>query len=223
VTDRAAAGDKRLMVRLGFSQSEKSAVQPAPDLPSFHSVYEANFRFVWRCLRSLGVPAAQLDDVVQEVFVVAHRKLPQFDGRVQVRTWLYAIAVNLARRARRSQALEARRQAPLGEDGQSGRSAFEGKSSDFRDDVLRSERLQLARLALGALDDEKREVFVFCCIEGMPAPEVAQIIGIPVNTVYSRLRAARQAFFAQMQRLEGPSQSSSIVSETAGKQWRSVP
>ena len=64
------------------------------------AVYEANFRYVWRCLRSLGVHDAQLDDALQDVFVVVQRKLPEFDGGAQLRTWLYAIALRISRKYR---------------------------------------------------------------------------------------------------------------------------
>src|SRR5688572_27538713 len=63
-------------------------------------VYDAHFRYVWRCLRSLGVRDAVLDDALQDVFIVVQRKLSQFDGRVELRTWLYAIALRVARRYR---------------------------------------------------------------------------------------------------------------------------
>jgi len=56
-------------------------------------VYEAHFRYVWRCLRSLGVYDAQVDDALQDVFVVAARRLADFDGGAELRTWLYAIAL----------------------------------------------------------------------------------------------------------------------------------
>jgi len=64
--------------------ADGSAV-PNPDLAA---VYEAHFRYVWRCLRSLGVHDAHLDDAMQDVFVVVQRRLPEFDGGVQLRTWL---------------------------------------------------------------------------------------------------------------------------------------
>jgi RNA polymerase sigma-70 factor (ECF subfamily) len=64
------------------------------------AVYEAHFRYVWRCLRSLGVHDAHLDDALQDVFIVAARKLADFDGGAELRTWLYAIALRIARKHR---------------------------------------------------------------------------------------------------------------------------
>ncbi|MEO6603326.1 MAG: sigma-70 family RNA polymerase sigma factor [Polyangiaceae bacterium] len=166
----------------------------APDLAG---VYEGHFRYVWRCLRSLGVRDALVDDALQDVFLVVQRRLPEFDGGAELRTWLYAIALRIARkyreRARREPAsLEAEReQAP----------ELPAASEASGEVALARDRLALARRALSALDDEKREVFVLARIEEMSAPEIAKVVGIPINTVYSRLRAARLAFDAEITRL----------------------
>jgi RNA polymerase sigma-70 factor (ECF subfamily) len=66
--------------------------------------------------------------------------------------------------------------------------------------ALQNERLALAHAALETLSDEHREVFVLARVEEMSAPEIAEVIGIPLNTVYSRLRAARLAFDAAIAR-----------------------
>jgi RNA polymerase sigma-70 factor, ECF subfamily len=158
------------------------------------SVYEAHFRYVWRCLRSLGVRDAQLDDALQDVFVVVQRKLEEFDGGAELRTWLYAIAINIARKYR--ERLQ-REPLPLELEPEQG-----GPTSSAEVAVQRSERLALARTALEALSDDQREVFVLSRVEQMSAPEVAEVVGIPLNTVYSRLRAARLAFEAEVARLK---------------------
>src|ERR1700754_1360726 len=126
------------------------------DQPELSAVYEAHFRYVWRCLRSLGVRDAHLDDALQDVFVVVQRRLSDFDGNAELRTWLYAIGLRVARkyreRARREPAsLEAEReQTP----------ELPAAPTDAPDAAIASERLALARHALASLDDEKREVFV---------------------------------------------------------------
>jgi RNA polymerase sigma-70 factor (ECF subfamily) len=160
-------------------------------------VYDQHSRYVWRCLRSLGVRDAQLDDAVQDVFMVVSRRLAEFDGGARLSTWLYAIALRVARkyrdRARREQnALQS--DATLAE--------LAAASSHAEEDALRLERVALARHALEALDDDKREVFVLARVEQMSAPEIARVVGIPLNTVYSRLRAARCAFDAEVSRLK---------------------
>jgi RNA polymerase sigma-70 factor (ECF subfamily) len=164
------------------------------DPPAIAEIYDAHFRFVWRCLRSLGVPDAALDDALQDVFVVVQRKLSTFEGRSELRTWLYAIALRIGRRYRARARLdgggvELQEEEPFA--GGDGESVLE-----------QTERLALARSALDALDDEKREVFVLAQVEQMSAPEIAAITGVSVNTVYSRLRAARSAFAAEVRRIE---------------------
>jgi RNA polymerase sigma-70 factor (ECF subfamily) len=162
--------------------------------PTLAAVYEAHFRYVWRCLRSLGVRDAQLDDALQDVFMVVQRRLDDFDGGAELRTWLYAIALNIARKYR-----ERLRREPLPLDIEPEQS---GPASSAEGAALRGERLALARAALEALSDEQREVFVLARVEQMSAPEIAEVIGIPLNTVYSRLRAARLAFEAEVERLK---------------------
>ena len=173
-------------------------------VPSVADVYAAHFKYVWRCLRSLGVADAALDDAVQEVFLVVQRKLAAFDGACDTKTWLYAIVLRVARRYRAEAARHAERfsaPAPGADD-----EALETGSvaADLRSEIEKNERLALAQRALAGLDDAKREVFVFACIEGMSAPEIATLVGIPLNTVYSRLRAARQAFAEAVALLSTP-------------------
>jgi RNA polymerase sigma-70 factor, ECF subfamily len=182
----------RRMLPQGSPADERGGAAPLPDLAA---VYEQHFRYVWRCLRSLGVHDAQLDDALQDVFVVVQRKLSDFDGGAELRTWLYAIALRIARKyrerlRRQPDSLEARRdsQPELVQSG-SGEHA-----------LLSNERLALARAVLETLSDEQREVFVLARVEQMSAPEIASVVGIPLNTVYSRLRAARLAFEAEVAR-----------------------
>jgi RNA polymerase sigma-70 factor (ECF subfamily) len=163
----------------------------APIARSLAEVYEANFQYVFRCLRSLGVRSDLLDDALQDVFIVVQDKLAYFDGRCQLRTWLYAIGLRVARRYRARAAREHRQ-----DDVEQLCCAGDADWS-----LEQRERWALAQRALAALDDDKREVFVLAHVEQMSAPEIAEIIGLPVNTVYSRLRAARSAFQAQAARL----------------------
>lgn len=188
-----AAGtlDSRALVD-GPAQTEVT-----PRVPDLAAIYEAHFRYVWRCLRSLGVQDAALEDALQDVFVVVQRRLPEFDGRVELSTWLYAIALRIARKYRSRSGRELARRGEVPEEGHA--SAPHG---DAEGAAQSNELLSIAREALDALDDEKREVFVLSRVEQMSAPEIASVVGIPVNTVYSRLRAARQAFEAAVQRLQ---------------------
>jgi RNA polymerase sigma-70 factor (ECF subfamily) len=165
---------------------------PARFTPALAEVYQANFRYVWRCLRSLGVDFATLDDAVQEVFLVVSRKLSDFDGRSELRTWLYAIVLHIARQHRTKAARRARRF--VSDSAERFVTETSHVLGDLRADVEHNEQLMLAQRALAALDDAKREVFVLACLEGMSAPEIAEVTGVPLNTVYSRLRVSKQQF-----------------------------
>ena len=173
---------------------------PTASLPGMAEVYATHFKYVWRCLRALGVQGDLLDDAVQDVFLVVQRKLPAFEGQAQLSTWLYAIALRVARRSRARMAAEATKLVAA----EPGSSRCAGLAEIDRAAAPDGERgeLDLARRALLALDDDKREVFVLAFIEQMSAPEIARATGLPVNTVYSRMRAARLAFGAEVERLE---------------------
>lgn len=154
----------------------------------FEAVYDEWFDFVWRSARRLGVHEAALDDVAQDVFVVVYRRLAEFEGRSTLKTWLFGITLRVVSDWRRTK----RRKGGLSELPPEDvlASPAGGPSADL-------ERLEGARLCaalLEQLDDEKREVFVMIELEEMSAPEVAQVLGIPLNTVYSRLRVAREDF-----------------------------
>ncbi len=159
------------------------------DLGGFESIYAAHHDFVRRTARSLGVPEHVADDVVQDAFIVALRRLPQFDGRAPVRAWLFGIVRNLARKQQdkqRRKPLQLVRPSPTAPD----------EAVQWRRAATEVEQF------LAALDNDKREVFVLSEIEGMTAPEVAVAVGVNVNTVYSRLRAARARFAKAVARAE---------------------
>ncbi len=160
--------------------------------PDFDSIYEEHFPYVWRAARRLGIYPADTDDIVQEVFVVAHRKLPEFEGRAQVKTWLFKILVRVVRHYVRAQerkpghrpaALQAEVDAPG--DGPGGGPAAA---------VERADAVRILDGLLARLDVDKREVFVLAEIEELSVVEIAEVLGANVNTIYSRLRAARQEF-----------------------------
>lgn len=160
--------------------------------PVFDAVYGQNVAFVFRTLRQLGVPEATLEDAVQNVFIVVHRRLDEFEGRASVRTWLFRIVRRVASDARRS----SRRR------GVSEPVADTLVDAGTRPDDAAERNEATARLArlLEALDDEKRAVFVLAELEQMSLAEIADAVGVNVNTAASRLRAARLAFEKSLER-----------------------
>jgi RNA polymerase sigma-70 factor, ECF subfamily len=153
---------------------------------TFRALYDAQVDFVWRNLRRLGIHESEVDDRTQEVFVVAHRRFDQFQDRGHgPRAWLFQIVLRVASDARRH-----RRRHPEDPDGGDamGRAAVEPSQAD---DILRREAMSRLDAALASIDVGRRTVLVLHEIEEMTAPEIAQVLGIPLNTVYSRLRVAR--------------------------------
>jgi RNA polymerase sigma-70 factor, ECF subfamily len=168
---------------------------------AFRAMYEANADFVWRNLRRLGVPFSEADDKTQEVFVIAHRRFEDFADRGHgPRAWLFQIALRVASDARRH-----RRRHPEDPDGGL---AQERECIDPPQPraVARREALDRLDRALATIDVHRRAVLVLHEIEEMTAPEIAQTLGIPLNTVYSRLRVARSELEAALAKDEGDPQ-----------------
>lgn len=160
---------------------------------SFAEVYELHFDFVWRSARRLGVPEQNLDDVVQDVFVTVYRRLSDFEGRSQLKTWIFGVLRHTVRDLRRSQ-----RRKPTEELAEEPRDA----RTSPHDRAVHEESARLLHKLLCTLDDDQREVFVLAELEEMSAPEIASALDVNVNTVYSRLRTARQEFDGAVKRAQ---------------------
>lgn len=169
------------------------ATAPVVEELDFTALYEQYFGFVWRCARRLGVVDALVDDAVQDVFVVVHRRLDDFEGRSAVKSWIFGITRRVARDYRRRASRKDRGKVPA-----EGLVAV-GEPSPAELTEHAEARAVLHEM-LEALDEQKREVFVLAELEEMTVPEIAEAIGANVNTVYSRLRAARRAFEQQVTR-----------------------
>lgn len=153
----------------------------------FDRVYREHFAFVWRSARRLGVGDASLDDVVQEVFVVVHRRLADFEGRSSLKTWLFGITLRLVRDHRRAM----KRRAPASD---RELETVAAEQPDPSENAQRGEAVRMLHAILDQLEDEQREVFVMAELEQLTMPEIASAIGINVNTAYARLRLAREDF-----------------------------
>ncbi|HJX66256.1 MAG TPA: RNA polymerase sigma factor [Polyangia bacterium] len=171
---------------------ESTALSNCASVPDFDTVYEAQVDFVWRAVRRMGVHAADTDDVVQEVFVIVHRRLGEFEGRAQLKTWVFKILVHVVRHYWRTH------QRRPGDRAAEDPAAIHALVADREESPFaRLERVEAVRILdrlLAELDDDKREVFVLAEIEQMTAVEIAEIVEANANTVSSRLRAARQEF-----------------------------
>lgn len=155
-----------------------------------------NYQFVWRSLRRLGVREESVDDAAQQVFLVAARKIDRIESGSEM-AFLFGTAMRVASDFRRvSNRIVARE---LSDDG-----VLEGlpdHAADPEECCEARRRRRLLDQALDALPDELRPAFVLFELEGMSSPEIADLLGIPVGTVASRLRRARELFQAQASRI----------------------
>jgi RNA polymerase sigma-70 factor (ECF subfamily) len=184
----------------GLSTLEDEAPGQGPTsamLPPFKTVYRQYFQFVWSSARRLGVEPAAMDDVVQEVFIVIHARLHTLERPEALRSWVYGVVrrtVSTHRRTRQAHA-EVRPGASTNVEGVS-------STPTPLEQVERNADLELLARLLDELDESKREVFALVELDELSVPEAAEALEIPLNTAYSRLRAARQSFEAALARNE---------------------
>lgn len=153
---------------------------------------------VLRMLRGLGVHSADLDDVCQETFIVVHRRLPSFEGRSTLRTWVCGIALRVALDYRSKQRRQRERTADAAPDTPA--------PATQESTLLAKDAWALLQRLLDGLSDERRQVFVLYEIADLTVPEIANMLGWPVQTAYSRLKSAREQIevaLAKRRRLEG--------------------
>jgi RNA polymerase sigma-70 factor, ECF subfamily len=185
-----SSGVKSIVVRCDEREERASRDR------SFRQLYEANVGFVWRNLRRLGVADRDVEDKVQEVFVVAHRRWVEFEDRGHgPRAWLFQILLRVASDARRH-----KRRHPVEPDGGIAEERQFIEAPQARA-VAQREALDLLDRALETIEVGRRAVLVLHEIEQMTAPEIARTLEIPLNTVYSRLRVARVELEQELSRL----------------------
>jgi RNA polymerase sigma-70 factor (ECF subfamily) len=180
-------------------QAVSVAVRSDADTNSnFRAMYEAHVDFVWRNLRRLGVAEADSEDRTQEVFVVAHRRFAEFVDRGHgPRAWLFQIVLRVASDARR----HSRRHPEVPDGGVAiDRASVEAQQTDAID---RREALSRLDAALASIEFGRRAVLVLHEIEEMTAREIGQVLDIPLNTVYSRLRVGRTELEQALARFGG--------------------
>jgi RNA polymerase sigma-70 factor (ECF subfamily) len=177
----------------GFPNAEEVETVADP-ARRFTELYEQHFEFIWRSVRMLGATPDTADDAVQDVFLVAHRRLADFEARSTPRTWLFAIALRVVSDQRRS----TRRRKRLLDAAQNMQRA---PSLTPFDQAASAESRRALLAALEQLSDEQRAVFVLAELEDMTAPEIASALSVNLNTVYSRLRAARREVATRLREL----------------------
>jgi RNA polymerase sigma-70 factor (ECF subfamily) len=178
---------------MGVRMPLKREESPAPAGPEFRHVFEAHFSYVWNVLRRLGVAERDLEDLGQHVFLQVHTQLSNFDTRRPIRPWLFSFAYHAASnyRALARHRMELSIVAP---------EAVDSKPA-ADEQMITLQELELAELALAQVALDRRAVLLLHEVEGHGMPEIAESLGIPLNTAYSRLRLARQEYEQAVRRL----------------------
>ena len=158
----------------------------AADERSFEGLYQEHFDFVWRSLRRFGVHPSLVEDAAQDTFIVVHRRLSALRPDASAKAFLFGIAFRVALDYKRT----ARRKRVSCLDAESAASAAD---SPF-ECTARAQAVGVLERFLASIDDGKRAVFILAELEQMTAPEISEALSINQNTVYSRLRVARERF-----------------------------
>jgi RNA polymerase sigma-70 factor, ECF subfamily len=173
--------------------------EPSPSSPpgraapaSAAALYDTHLRVVWRNLRRLGVPDDALEDAAQDVFVAVHRRFHTYDpGASSIDTWLFGIVIRVAQYHRRSLRRRLARLVLWFQE----RPLDETPTSDNPAEIVaKREAARTLDRILDELRDVQREILVLVDVEQLSVPEAATVLGINVNTAYTRLRAARLRF-----------------------------
>ena len=173
---------------MGRTLAEDMTASRAPEL-DVGAAYAAHGEHVWRSLHRLGVAAADLADLTQEVFVVVHRRRADYDPSRSMRGWLWGICVGLARNHRKRAFHHAEQLVDAPDRAVSG---------DAEGELDTRRRAALGRRVLAELDPERRAVFVMFEVEGMSGRAIAEALEVPIGTVHSRLHAARAELAAAL-------------------------
>lgn len=194
---RSPAPRARQAAPKAASSAARQAAQRAATRKSdaeFKAMYETHFRLVRCALTRLGVREADVKDMAQKVFLVAFLKLPEFEGRSQLSTWLWAICRRVAIAYRRSGAmrLEVATDPLEIEVSSEQRSVMYGDTS--------SHEVAIEHM-LSKLSESQRLVFRLSEVDELDGSQIAALLNISLGTVRSRLRYARQRIRREMKRL----------------------
>jgi RNA polymerase sigma-70 factor (ECF subfamily) len=157
----------------------------------FRAVFERELDYVWTSLRRLGVPDRDIEDVAHDVFLEVYRRLDMYDPSRPIRPWLFAFAFRVASEHRR-RAYVRRETLDLGIE------AVERVEPEQSLD--RAQQRALVTRAIERIDIDRRAVFILYELDEVPMKDIAESLGIPLHTAYSRLRVAREEFAAAVKR-----------------------
>ncbi|MBX3272800.1 MAG: sigma-70 family RNA polymerase sigma factor [Sandaracinaceae bacterium] len=166
----------------------------AGDTTAFRQIFVRHQATVSRIVFRMIGPSADVEDVVQDVFLNVYRSLASFRGDAKFSTWLYRLATNVTRMH-----LRRGRSRPRFSDQEVPEGPREGAPADTPDVQLeRAQRVEALYRLLDTLSEKKREVLVLHDLEGVPAKEIAEALDIPVLTVRTRLFYARKELYAAL-------------------------
>lgn len=168
-----------------------------PELPSFKELHREYLNFVWSTVRRFGTAPSEMEDVIQEVFMVIHSRLHTLQKPESLRSWIYGVVRRVASSHRRT----VRSNEPVHPGASLFREALSLEPTPF-EQTERSNAVRLLMSLLETLDEQKRELFALVEIEELSVPEAAEILDVPLNTAYSRLRSARHQFDLALARHE---------------------
>lgn len=168
------------------SRPREGTLAPA-EAARFRQMVDSHFDFIWRSLRGLGVPSGSIDDAAQQVFLTASQKLSSITAGSE-RSFLFATARGVAANARRAQ--QRNRELP----GDELLATHADHGPDPEEIASTREVRRILDRILDGLSEELREVFVLFELEGQTSSEISELLGIPMGTVASRLRRAREDF-----------------------------
>ena len=177
--------------------ADLACVRPVSAPAEIGELYTQYFDLVWRNLRRLGVEDATLDDAVQDVFLVVHRRIKDFLGRSSIKTWIVGIVLRVARDYRRSQQRHTARVARYAEQHSV---TCEGECP--AEQVALREAAAMVNQIVGGFSAEERDVFVLVELEELSLRQTAEATGMSLSTCQRRLLAARKSFNAAIRRHE---------------------
>ena len=184
MTDSSSAGDS--LCEPVLARSDRNA--------RFRALYDHEFAFVWATARYFGVPPGARDDVVQEVFVVVQRRRGDFEGRSKLETWLFGICLRVIKQHRRRARFRRERPATAGPE------PIDAHTPEH--EVEQQQSRQRLERVLAELAPDRRAALVMFEIEGLSTRAIAEVMGVPVGTIHSRLHLARRDFERALARVD---------------------